>query len=1510
MRNRRILSLILTAVLMFTAAVPALAAEENVITISSAEDLLELSNLCALDAWSKGKTVVLAADLSLASVDFLPIPAFAGTFDGKGHTISGLDLSGKVSPAGLIGVLQEGAAVKNLNVRGTVTPSGDSGYTGGVAGENRGLISRCTFSGTVRGGGRVGGICGFVAPNGKVEYCTVQGSVTGVSMTGGVAGENQGVISSCINHSYVNVTSSDPSVNLSELELSADLFTLRSLDAANITTDTGGVAGYSTGMMLSCVNDGIVGCRHIGYNVGGVAGRSCGFMSGCVNSGQVFGRKDVGGVAGQAEPDIVMNLSEDTIAKLRNQLDDLERLVDQTADDAKGITDDLSGRFGEVNDALDAASGCAEVLSNLLSGYGENIISEIDRGSDILDDALDRLSGVADTADGLSEQITFSLETLEQSIRELSETGDYTGKMAEDLDLAAESLRAAGDSLNAGSDSLRNGLRDLKDAIQYGDPSAAWDALKGSIASGLDALLGVSDSVNGALDHLQDGTSEMGSASGQAQTALNTLADATDQLRAASRQSELVFDEAGELIDFLARADAIQFNRPYEILGTAPDDLFDALNLLGDRLDALNGVASSSARLTNDVHEVNRKFGALMDTLLDAADDFVNRSGEDVFSDTSEEDIDAVVSGKIFGCANNGEVYGDLCAGGIAGSMAVEHELDPEDDILTSDVPAYRAAYELKAILQNCVNRGTVQSRRDWAGGICGRISAGLAIGCEGYGRVRSESGDYVGGVAGFSSGTVRDCWAKCTLSGVKYVGGIVGAAGLEGSVEGGAVQGCRSYVHVEEFEQYAGAVSGVDRGGFKDNLFASDSLAGIGRVSLSGQAEPVSYKELIKKGAPRSFQSLTLRFLADEKVLKEVPFSYGDSLDGGVFPAIPAKEDCFARWDRTSLENLSFDLDVTAVYTPYITALPAAETRSDGRPVLFTEGRFCEDDALSVQTLDREFLPPGTPVTARRNLEQLRIVIPNDGAVNHTLRYLSPNGNPDGLEVYVSRDEGWERLDTRKTGSYLLFDLNSSEAAVAIVSQTSLWWIWLLVLAGLATLLLLAFLLVRRLKRRIKKEKPVSVPGKKRRRILLTVWIILGIAIAGWVYVSASGLLDGAAAARLLYRYAKQDEFALTLTALADVGERRQSVETELVRFQDGGRGVTEIRQFGASIYCSDGLVCLENGECFTHDSAAFLDYGTLLDTVELLYQNGDISVFRSGSETIYSVGVSEENASALLRILFSETAELASVEQVNADLSAKSGKLNELRFSASGTMRDGRPLSLTARLTAREKWDTPTLPDAVREALASGEASGNGDILPLLAAWVRLNLTDPLAVRLSLSADCGPLVLSDDLEMFRTWTDGKQVICARRAGRSLYLSEGAIYDEDGNVVAAGDAGDAAVQSRLLELAYRLCMRSAVSCTEQDGGNLYALRLGRDDLREAACAILPAAGELDVGYTEGSLEIMARDNAIETVRLSCNGTLPLLFTDAPVSLSCAMRIEDQPFSLPEEVAEAISREK
>lgn len=245
---------------------------DGAIHIKSAEDLQELARSCTLDSWSRGKTVVLDNDIVLESDDALPIPTFGGTFRGNGYTISGLSITQSVSPAGLFGVLQKDAVITELNVEGTVSPSGDSESVGGIVGENYGAIEQSTFNGSVSGKRSVGGVVGRNRSSGVVRACEASGAIFGQNMTGGIVGENLGSIFSCRSRAYVNIESTDPSIDLSNLnlEFSLDLAKLSRADTLNTAIDTGGIAGYSSGAIASSTNYAAVGYQHIGYNIGGV----------------------------------------------------------------------------------------------------------------------------------------------------------------------------------------------------------------------------------------------------------------------------------------------------------------------------------------------------------------------------------------------------------------------------------------------------------------------------------------------------------------------------------------------------------------------------------------------------------------------------------------------------------------------------------------------------------------------------------------------------------------------------------------------------------------------------------------------------------------------------------------------------------------------------------------------------------------------------------------------------------------------------------------------------------------------------------------------------------------------------------------------------------------------------------------------------------------------------------------------------------------------------------------
>ena len=126
--------------------------------------------------------------------------AYSGTFDGQGHTISGLWHWWSTDDIGLFG--NNKGTIKNLGV----VDSYLSGHVnvGGVCGRNGGSLTNCYNTGNVRGNETVGGVCGM--NSGSLTNCYNTGNVQGKETVGGVCGRNPGTITNCY---YLSGTATD-----------------------------------------------------------------------------------------------------------------------------------------------------------------------------------------------------------------------------------------------------------------------------------------------------------------------------------------------------------------------------------------------------------------------------------------------------------------------------------------------------------------------------------------------------------------------------------------------------------------------------------------------------------------------------------------------------------------------------------------------------------------------------------------------------------------------------------------------------------------------------------------------------------------------------------------------------------------------------------------------------------------------------------------------------------------------------------------------------------------------------------------------------------------------------------------------------------------------------------------------------------------------------------------------------------------------------------------------------
>ena len=162
-------------------------------TVTSADGLMNIAKLV-----NGGKTdinITLTADIDLTGKDWTPIGtdydnSYKGTFDGGGHTITGLTFTTNDEYAGLFGWLNRAGTVKNVVMEGVQITSDQiyGGSIGGVVGYSWGTIENCSVSGSVSGTVYVGGVVG-VQIGGSITGCSSSATVKGMVDVGGVAGQ-------------------------------------------------------------------------------------------------------------------------------------------------------------------------------------------------------------------------------------------------------------------------------------------------------------------------------------------------------------------------------------------------------------------------------------------------------------------------------------------------------------------------------------------------------------------------------------------------------------------------------------------------------------------------------------------------------------------------------------------------------------------------------------------------------------------------------------------------------------------------------------------------------------------------------------------------------------------------------------------------------------------------------------------------------------------------------------------------------------------------------------------------------------------------------------------------------------------------------------------------------------------------------------------------------------------------------------------------------------------------
>ena len=1090
------------------------------ITVATPHDLAALAANCTLDAWSRNKTVQLTADLDLTAVDFQPIPVFCGVFDGGGHTIKGLRLTGKGSRLGLFRAVGAGGVVQDLTVRGTAAPTGSRSSLGLLCGENNGTLLNCTVSGSVTGGEDVGGLVGV--NNGTVASCRADAAVTGTARVGGVAGSSTGTLTACVNAGGVNTgvpdeTLTDPVMNV------------------------GGVVGRTTGTVEYCSNRGSVGYAHSAYNVGGIAGLHSGSLAGCENTGLVQGRKDVGGVAGRFLPQADLIYGQDPVealnsatAALTGLLTTLSGQLSTTAADAAGDVREITDRVREITDSMsqvkDAAGGVKDSANTGLEQGSDDADAALDTvyaAAQDINDTMDGLSGefsdLTDDADAGVEKLTGRLDDLREAVASaldtLGDAGDqavadarkYGGYVERDVD----EVRAAGGELSTAMDETSTQLGIILTAasamgtdasaligavVKYAatkDPTALapLPQLTDDLSRQAEKLDAAGTALDASLKRGGAAIKRMGTGAGALADDLSALGDALgkvydryggdlrDDADSADRAGAGVTEAVNDLKDaFTGFSDGAngrlatvndRMNEIEDALkiwkdkaktlgdGTRTDidgHLDDAEAALGDVNDKFTAISDKVGQMSDAAGSINTDITATMNSIIDQLD--AVRLAANGLTKTPEWTVEDQSEEE----SANGRILSAQNAAKVEGDANVGGVVGIVS-IQTSDDPEDELDFQDDKLLADAtaVIRASVRGSSN-----SGDVTA------------KNES---AGGIVGRGDmGAVVECvnTGDVTVTGGANCGGVVGLSSavirrssalckLTGGDSVGGVVGsgkdvtdCRTMVEVDsDGGEKLGAIAGSADGEVSGNYFVREELGGLDGVDYAGRAEGLTYEAFSAlENLPELFLHFAVTFVADGRTVASVPFPYGGRLSAADIPAVPAKDGNYAAWETFSTAGLRRSLRVEAVYTPWATTISSG----GARPVLLALGSFSPKAAIDL----RDAAPDRERDAGAAGCWNYAVTDPERAVADTVqLRLLAGEGK-NVRAALMAADGTLAEVEAVRDGSYLVFDA-PSQGTVALLNGGAPAWLLPAGLGAAAAVLALLLLLLRRRKKKNK---------------------------------------------------------------------------------------------------------------------------------------------------------------------------------------------------------------------------------------------------------------------------------------------------------------------------------------------------------------------------------------------------------------------------------------------------------
>ena len=734
-------------------------------------------------------------------------------------------------------------------------------------------------------------------------------------------------------------------------------------------------------------------------NVGGFVGNNAGTIKHCVFFGKVNGKEQIGGIAGlNRAMGIIENCSVNGEVYGNHYVGGIVGMN-------KGVIRDCTN-FAKINS------------TSAQNSIGLSLDGGMDIGALTSKESLDsatNIGGIAGTSSGVIRRCTNQ------------EKVGYT-KMGYNI---------------GGIVGSQNGY--LVDCINYADVDGS-NGVGGIVGQfkpnivldfGYDPMKPINNSMNSmmsSMEKLVEKMEDMDSSTVEGSVNLEddtkNIEDALEAIRNASNT------ESGEVDE--------------DALNAALNDLSASFDKAYDDTAAEVGVGEETSNISNQMENIMNQ----MENIMNSVSSMSSMSME--IEDVSRKDTEKNTIAKAFNCINFGRVAGETYVAGIAGIANTEDIMDMEEDIETRGEMGIDGGAEMRLVIRECKNHGTVVANKNYVGGIVGDMAIGAVFNGYNVGNLDAINANYVGGVAGNCETVIFDSFSKCIIAGSDYVGGIAGYA----------VEVLDSYalVDIAAYTEFAGTVVGstenlpdVDKDLMDGNFYyiVGKDIGGIDGVSYEGITDKITLEEyLALENLDDMFKNVSVRFVAEGQDDVVMTVGLGKTIDYEDIPTLTVAETDMYDWvlekpvtyevlamgeeeevifaSDARLSNLLFDQTYEASFESKNMVSQSEKRTEDNKSIILAIGAFEKNTTVELKdVLATEAIVQGDDV-----FENWEVMISNRGI--EKIHYRIPEGkDAEKLVLYVKSTTGtWEERNFTVEGSYMVFEFTGNDSGFALAEK------------------------------------------------------------------------------------------------------------------------------------------------------------------------------------------------------------------------------------------------------------------------------------------------------------------------------------------------------------------------------------------------------------------------------------------------------------------------------------------